>query len=50
MSAHTPAQNRTYVAMSARNIKTQSETTPVKCAEIKGIKSHGAPAAEDFPR
>lgn len=31
-------------------IKTQSETTPMECAEIKGIKSHGAPAAVEEER
>lgn len=42
--AHTQTK-AANVRFGAQEIKTESETAPSKCAEIKGIKSHEAPAA-----
>lgn len=39
------ANKAANVHFGAQKIKTETETAPKKCAEIKGIKSHEAPAA-----
>lgn len=43
--SHAHANKAANVRFGAQEIKTKSETAPSKCAEIKGIKSHEAPAA-----
>lgn len=39
------ANKAANVRVGVQKIKTETETAPKKCAEIKGIKSHEAPAA-----